>query len=66
MTTWANLPTSSFRVGDKIRLNFESNKIRRNVKSIDSEFRMTIDTFIRPSRGFARHVRLKKRNATNR
>lgn len=46
--------------GDYIHFNGDTNRIRRIITYIDNGNHGTVKTFIRPSRGYARHIRRTK------
>lgn len=49
----------SIQKGDYIRLNGDTNKVRRIIDYI-TDYNGTVNVFYRPSRGYARHVRRMK------
>jgi hypothetical protein len=50
----------SMRVDDRVSFSNDANRIRRRVVAVDSATSFRTETFVRPSRGFARHVRRMK------
>lgn len=48
------------KVGDRIRLPGDSNRIRRRVSAVTSETSLETTTYLRPSKGFRRHRRRAK------
>lgn len=50
-------PQHFFKEGDKVKIFPQTNKIRFVVDRIINNSTVTIKSFIRPSRGYAKHVR---------
>jgi hypothetical protein len=60
MITAAGLAVMGFRPGDRIGMAGKSNRHRFLVRQIVGNSQMSVAEFIRPSKGFARHVRRMK------
>jgi hypothetical protein len=48
------------RRGDRVKLSTDTNRIRRRIVDVGSADHFETATYIRPSKGFARHVRRMK------
>lgn len=51
------LDTRGLCAGDRIMLGIDPNCVRRRIKRVLDSTRAELETFVRPSRGWARHMR---------
>lgn len=49
--------SDGFRIGDRVFFSTDTNKIRRRVREINGRCSVGVETFLRPSKGYRRHVR---------
>lgn len=48
------------RVGDRVRCHTDTNRMRRIVVRLDSSHACSLKLYLRPSKGFRRHIRRAK------
>jgi hypothetical protein len=63
MDTVTTTVANWLRVGDRVNVIGDTNRMRRRVASLDSETQFTMSLYLRPSRGFRKHLRRRKKRA---
>lgn len=56
--------TRGYQAGDRVRMSGFPNRVRHHIESVVTETVVSVGRFVRPSRGFARHLRRKKGKRT--